>query len=99
MGDAPLDFVEEPPFSSSNIPAALDETLAEVKDWSPAFDEADVLVAKPALIGLERTVALARLHKRVVASSCFEAGAGLAHVASIGAALSDDAQGLSLIHI
>ena len=93
LGDAPLDFVEEPPFSSSNIPAALDETLAET-DWSPAFDEAEVLVAKPALIGLERTLALARLHKRVVASSCFEAGAGLAHVASIGAALADDAHGL-----
>ena len=37
---------------------------------------------------------LARRHGRVVASSCFEAGAGLAHVASIGAALSDDAHGL-----
>ena len=75
------------------LPAALDETLTET-DWSPAFADAEVLVAKPALIGLERTVALARLHKRVVASSCFEAGAGLAHVASIGAALSDDAHGL-----
>jgi 2-succinyl-5-enolpyruvyl-6-hydroxy-3-cyclohexene-1-carboxylate synthase/pimeloyl-ACP methyl ester carboxylesterase/L-alanine-DL-glutamate epimerase-like enolase superfamily enzyme len=93
LNGAPLDFVEEPPFSSSNIPAALDETLTET-DWSPAFDEAEVLVAKPALIGLERTLALARLHKRVVASSCFEAGAGLAHVAALGAALSDDAQGL-----
>jgi pimeloyl-ACP methyl ester carboxylesterase/L-alanine-DL-glutamate epimerase-like enolase superfamily enzyme len=93
LGDAPLDFVEEPPFSSSNIPAALDETLTET-DWSPAFDEAEVLVVKPALIGLERTLALARRHGRVVASSCFEAGAGLAHVAFIGAALSDDAHGL-----
>ena len=53
-----------------------------------------MLVAKPALIGLERTLALARRHRRVVASSCFEAGAGLAHVASIGAALADDAHGL-----
>ena len=35
-----------------------------------------------------------RRHGRVVASSCFEAGAGLAHVASIGAALADDAHGL-----
>ena len=93
LHDAPLDFVEEPPFSSSNIPAALDETLAEA-DWSPAFDEAEVLVAKPALIGLERTLALARRHRRVVASSCFEAGAGLAHVAALGAALADDAHGL-----
>merc|ERR1712091_825148 len=93
LGDAPLDFVEEPPSSSSNIPAALDETITET-DWSPAFDEAEVLVAKPALVGLERTLALARLHKRVVASSCFEAGAGLAHVASIGAALADDGHGL-----
>ena len=90
---APLDFVEEPPFAMSGVPAALDETLAEA-DWSPAFDDAEVLVAKPALIGLERTLALARRHGRVVASSCFEAGAGLAHVASIGAALADDAQGL-----
>ena len=93
LNGAPLDFVEEPPFYSSSVSTALDETLTET-DWSPAFDEAEVLVAKPALIGLERTLALARLHKRVVASSCFEAGAGLAHVAALGAALSDDAQGL-----
>ena len=63
-------------------------------DWSPAFDEGRGSGGEPALIGLERTLALARRHGRVVASSCFEAGAGLAHVASIGAALSDDAHGL-----
>jgi len=93
VGDVQLDFVEEPPFSRDGVPAALDETVAE-GDWSPAFEAADVLVAKPSLIGLERTLALARRHRRVVVSSCFESGAGLAHVGLVGAALDDDAQGL-----
>ena len=105
MDPAKLDFVEEPPpvetqATAANAPPyALDESIKEARDagdaWRPAFDDADALVLKAALLGVGASAALATRAARPVVSSCFESGVGLAHLACFAAALRrEDAHGL-----
>ncbi|QFI56016.1 o-succinylbenzoate synthase [Aeromonas simiae] len=73
----------------TGMPVALDELLAQGKPWEP-IPQLRALVLKPTLLGslchCEALVAKAReLHLKVIVSSCFESGLGLAQLAQLGA--------------
>ncbi|KAJ8611304.1 hypothetical protein CTAYLR_006605 [Chrysophaeum taylorii] len=98
---AAIDFVEEPSAEpvTATLAVALDESIADSAEryperfWSDSWTDAAALVLKPAVLGVETTIRIAReatrRKKMVILSSCFESGVGLSHVATMAAALDD----------
>ena len=105
LGDCRIEYLEEPLrdpaglgefHRETTLPLALDETLDEIlpNDFSPPPGTA-ALVLKPGVIGgFEQSIRWAELARRrqlkVVVSSAFESGVGLAALANLAAALNPD---------
>ena len=89
-----IEYIEEPLRDPSqletlsvntNVPYALDETLATPCDLN-RFPSAAALIVKPTIIGgIDRVKQLSKLGKPLVFSGAFESGVGIARIADLGA--------------
>lgn len=99
----PVEYIEEPLSDPTGLaglarrtgfPLALDETLTEIGENGLALHQyAAAIVLKPTLLGLARSVALAREARRLgmktVVSSAYESGVGTLGLLAFAAALED----------
>ncbi|MBU8933621.1 MAG: o-succinylbenzoate synthase [candidate division Zixibacteria bacterium] len=101
--DCNIEYIEEPAEdflgilqlcnrASKSIPIALDESLGSITTLDP-LPGVEAIVLKPTLLGLERSVQLARraaeLGMKAVMSSSFESGIGLHTLVELAAGLKE----------
>ena len=95
-----IEYIEEPLvvpdrleelYAKTNVPFALDETLAEKNVPIDDYPNAVSLIVKPTIIGdLERIEQFAATGKRLVFSAAYESGVGIARIARLAAQYSSD---------